>query len=205
MHLHGICYAKTWNHVNNESGFITIVRKTISAVFSLVSDQHKPSIRSWESWNSHGQLCNTRPLGSISGWLSWWSAFYPAAPRLIDLIILSWLVQILFLRKFLLKKNPKLFFYKNQPTNQPNKKTPKPFPSGLPWWHLLVGWSVPWSRVRKKKILFRDFWIRSLISLNAVCACLWERMKRNSNLAPSKSLLLWGFFGCEGDGKETSS
>lgn len=56
----------------------------------------------------------------------------------------------------------------------------------------------------KKQIIFRDFWIQ-LTSFNAVCACLSERMKRNSNLAPSKSLLLWGLFGCKGDGKKTAS
>lgn len=31
---------------------------------------------------------------------------------------------------------------------------------------------------------------------------VYEKVKRNSNLPPSKSFLLWGFFRGEGDGKE---
>ena len=120
--------------------------------------------------------------------------FYPAAPRLIDLIILSWLVQMLFLHKFLFKNT-----HTHTHTLSLKRKTNLSLSQVVCLYdrHLLVVRSVPWSLVRKKKI--QDFQIcSSLISLNAVCACLPEWMKRNSNLAPSKSLLLWGFFGYEG-------
>ena len=84
---------------------ITIVGTTISVMFPSVSDHHQALHLKLEILEFTWPIMQYGTTGKHFCLPQLVIRFYPAAPRWIDLIILSWLVQMLFLHKFLFKNS----------------------------------------------------------------------------------------------------